>query len=155
MKSLFELAANAVPNKDLCRIRHDILIERCRDVWRSRAPRLPRHTVDCNNTSLDVSIEKTCDGWRWRYFYVVPAGQLAEFFDDDLRLDSTKDPAFREDFYEILGYYLLEGVILIREIYLKRSTKRGDFKYPEGMSRYMNYMSNDADPILIAFYGTM
>lgn len=105
---------------------------------------------------LDVSIEKTCDGWRWRYFYVVPASQLAEFFDyEDLGLDSTKDPAFREDFYERLGFYFQENVILTREVYLKGSTKRGDFKYPEGMSRYMNYISNDADPILIAFYGTV
>ncbi len=152
IKSLFELAASAVPNEDLCRIRHDFLIDRCRDVWRQTAPRLPRHTADCNNTDLDVSIEKTCDGWRWRYLYSVPESQWAEFFDQEpLREDSPKDFAVHRDFHETLGFYLENRVILIREVYLKGSTTRGNCKYPEGMSQYMNYISNDADPILIAF----
>ncbi len=164
MKTLFQLAAGALPNNEL---RHvpETLLDRCRDEWRKEVPSLPRHTETCNAMDLDVSIEKDMEGWRWQYMYIVPREQVSEFFNMPPLppTESSRSRKRREDrekrndraFHEKLAYHLGDDVILIRDVHLAWSECVEKAPFKNDIGYFMNYLSNDADPIVKAYYGNL
>lgn len=140
------MAVKMVPNKDLCNI-PEHLIDQCREVWRADRS-LPRHTADCNNVDCDVSMEKTSQGWRWRYMNSPPTPAQDAFL-----TWPCADKFIRNNFCETFVIFD-ENEIAMREVHLcwRRRMRRNPI---DGISHYMNYLSKDADPTVKNFYTTV